>query len=409
MTSIRTAAARVALATAERLLDPDGISEPSLEGLAGTALLHARLSAVDPVFAQAADQHWAAAALQARQIPATGTGIYSSTAGLAASLILGSQYLPDPSRLAPATGQAVRWLTRHALQLAAADQDRRGAGRPFSSWAGYDLISGPAGIGRVLLAACLAGHHAAEPGLNAMLTTLTVMITSPARRPGWWIPAQPEQPTRLHPSGEAATGMAHGIAGPLAFLAAGHEAGYSTDGQAAAIRTAAAWLVRWRTGGCWPPAITGDELASGIPDPMPGRRDAWCYGAPGISAALALASRALDDDALARASQEAIASLASRPASTWDADGPALCHGHAGVLQCAAGRQPEVTSSAASAVTTAFDATHPFTIPHTGHDAAEDRPGFLTGAAGAALALADHARLPSPAVPARWDCVLLLS
>jgi hypothetical protein len=62
-----------------------------------------------------------------------------------------------------------------------------------------------------------------------------------------------------------------------------------------------------------------------------------------------------------------------------------------------------------SAVTAAFDATWPLAIPHTDGGAAEDRPGFLTGAAGTALALAEHGGLPSPAVPARWDCVLLLS
>jgi hypothetical protein len=32
-----------------------------------------------------------------------------------------------------------------------------------------------------------------------------------------------------------------------------------------------------------------------------------------------------------------------------------------------------------------------------------------TGAAGIALALADHAELPAPDVPARWDAILLLS
>jgi Lantibiotic dehydratase, N terminus len=82
---------------------------------------------------------------------------------------------------------------------------------------------------------------------------------------------------------------------------------------------------------------------------------------------------------------------------------------HAGVLQCAASRHPEVASEAASAITMAFDAGRPFAIPHTDNGAIEDHPGFLTGAAGTALALAEHGRLPAPAVPDRWDCLLLLS
>jgi lantibiotic biosynthesis protein len=130
---------------------------------------------------------------------------------------------------------------------------------------------------------------------------------------------------------------------------------------------------------------------------------------PGHQRGLALAGRALDDDALTRAGDAALASLASRPASACDADGPTLCHGHAGVLQCAADRHPGIAAGAASTVITAFDATRPFAVPYADGDTVEDRPGFLTGAAGAALALAEHGRLPSPAVPARWDCVLLLS
>jgi hypothetical protein len=48
-----------ALTTAERLLNPEEVlaavpAGGSLSGLAGTALLHARLATVDPVFAQAA-------------------------------------------------------------------------------------------------------------------------------------------------------------------------------------------------------------------------------------------------------------------------------------------------------------------------------------------------------------------
>jgi hypothetical protein len=39
----------------------------------------------------------------------------------------------------------------------------------------------------------------------------------------------------------------------------------------------------------------------------------------------------------------------------------------------------------------------------------DGQPGFLTGAAGTALALVEYGQLPSHAVPDRWDCVLLLS
>ncbi|MGH3694950.1 MAG: hypothetical protein ACRDRX_13350 [Pseudonocardiaceae bacterium] len=45
--------------------------------------------------------------------------------------------------------------------------------------------------------------------------------------------------------------------------------------------------------------------------------------------------------------------------------------------------------------------------PHTGRDTAV--PTDLAAPHGVALALADHGRLPAPAVVSRWDCILLLS
>jgi hypothetical protein len=99
--------------------------------------------------------------------------------------------------------------------------------------------------------------------------------------------------------------MAHGIAGPLALLSIASSAGWEVDGQTAAIRAAAQWLLTWQTPGTttWPPYITGRELDDGPPAPAPaaGRRDAWCYGAPGIGRALTLAGHALPDPHLIEA------------------------------------------------------------------------------------------------------------
>ncbi|HEY1642107.1 MAG TPA: lanthionine synthetase LanC family protein [Streptosporangiaceae bacterium] len=412
----------LAVAVAERLLQPETVlaAVPGPEaaslahGLAGTALLHARLATVDRVFGAAAESHWATAARCARKHRAVGAGIFATGGGLAASLIIGTGYLPGPAARQASAGRAAAWLSRQAQRIAGDLADRRAAGDPYSRWAAYDVINGLAGIGRVLLAAVTAGQPAAEPGLTAALRALTTMIEAPhGTRPGWWLPASIHPPTvKTARSGSAATGMAHGIAGPLAFLAAAHARGRAVPDQDTAIRHAAQWLLDWKATGThqWPASVTGAELDAHVAR-LAGRQDAWCYGTPGISAALALASQALDDHKLAQASQEAIASLAIRAARTWDADGPTICHGHAGVLQCAVLRQPAVASAAARAIAAAFDASRRFAIPHTENGATEDRPGFLTGAAGTALALAlaEHGHLPSPAVPTRWDSILLLS
>jgi lantibiotic biosynthesis protein len=421
-----TPAAAQAIAVAERLLRPDAVlaAVPGPEGaslahgLAGTALLHARLASVDPTFSTAAGLHWAAGASHARRhhaaSHAVSAGIFASGGGLAASLIIGTGYLPDPAVQQESADRAVRWLSQRAERIADDLAQRRRAGDPYVRRGAYDVISGLAGIGRVLLAAITVRQSTAEPGLVAALDALVTMIDTTHRsRPGWWLPASMHPPTtKADSSGSAATGMAHGIAGPLAFLAIARASGWTVPGQYAAIRLASQWLLDWKATGSyqWSTSVSGDELDAGAARSLAGRQDAWCYGTPGISAALSLASQALDDDTLAQASDCAIASLASRPASAWDADGPTLCHGHAGILQCAASRHSSVAAQAADAITAAFDASRPFAIPHTENGTIHDRPGFLTGAAGAALALAEHdRRLPSPAVPARWDCVLLLS
>jgi lantibiotic biosynthesis protein len=51
--------------------------------VAGTALLHARLAAADPVFGAAADGHWEAAASCARRHRAIGAGIFATGGGAA--------------------------------------------------------------------------------------------------------------------------------------------------------------------------------------------------------------------------------------------------------------------------------------------------------------------------------------
>ena len=201
------------------------------------------------------------------------------------------------------------------------------------------------------------------------------------------------------------------IAGPLALLSIAKTAGWTVTGQAAAIRDAAHWLLDWRINStsCWPPHVTGEELDTGVASPVSGRRDAWCYGTPGICRALSLAGHATGEPRLTETSDAGIASLADRSTRDWDVTGPTLCHGHAGVLQCAAHSHAATSGHAAAAVTMAFRPQHAFAFQHTGTGLPADEPGFLTGAAGIALALADHSGLPAAVVPTRWDAVLLLT
>jgi len=417
--AVSTAAGEQALEIARRLLDPADVlavapGDASLgSGLAGTALLHARLSAADPIFAEAATQHLTAATACTRRRPG---GIYTGPGALAAALIIATPYLPNPEPHHDTTARATAWLSKRAIDISARHRQASptSVGTP---WHVHDAITGLSGIGRILLAALRSGHTHAAPGLTAALTTLTTMISKPVSgtRPGWWL-AQAARPASgaAPPSGTADTGTAHGIAGALALLSLATSAGHTVPGQTGAIRAAARWLVRFRDPGrsTWPPYISGEELDHmGRQANAPGRRDAWCYGTPGIATALTLAGRALADRDLTNVGENAMTVLGHRAADAWDVTGPTLCHGYAGVLKaaCRTG-SPTTATKSATAITASFDPALPFAVVHHaqgGHR--ENRPGFLTGAAGTALALADYAQLPAAPVATTWDAVLLLS
>ncbi|SFD61641.1 lanthionine synthetase C family protein [Streptomyces aidingensis] len=414
--------AEQALSTARALLDPHTVTAalpPSAahtlsDGLAGTALLHACLARHDPQFATAAAAHWQATRHHLRGAPPD--GIYTGPGALAASLIIGTGYLPDPEPYQTTVRKATTWLSARAQGLASHQHQRFSNNRPGAPWAVYDTIKGLAGIGRVLLAAHTTGHHTeAEPGLTAALTTLTTLITtSPGTRPGWWLPAADHPPgVTVHHSGAATTGLAHGIAGPLAVLSIAHSHGYTVPGQTHAIRTAATWLTTWQEPtGTWPPFISGNDLDSPLPPHRPRppqRRDAWCYGTPGIGRALCLGGQALTDAAVIRAGQTAITAMADRSPLRWDTEGPTLCHGTAGVLQAAERAQSRSVAERAAHATADFhDPQCPFGFPHIEARTSYDNPGFLTGAAGAALATASHAALITARPTAPWDSLLML-
>ncbi|GAA0967546.1 lanthionine synthetase LanC family protein [Actinocorallia libanotica] len=374
----------LALTIAERFLTTDAaaIGGAGLSGLAGTALLHARLSHLDPTFARAAALHWESAL---RTSPRTGSSIHQPAGGVAASLILGNLYLPASTRQSDIVSRAVRWLSAQASATA-----QKAANLPQV----YDAINGLAATGRVLLSANVTGYPDAESGLRAALKALTAMILDPRSepRPGWWILPEHHLRSQDAPrSGAADTGLAHGIAGPLALLAAALRADREVPLQADAIERAAEWLVEWQTPNSdWPPEVTGEEMDTGERVPLPGRRDAWCYGTPGITNALRTAANVLNRPAWTRAADDALKALDAKPA--WDVEGPDICHGHAGIL-VSVPRSSIAHDRAYSAMTTTL-------IPKA--------PGVLFGAVGVALALTEQAE-PRLHRNEGWQACLLLS
>lgn len=83
--------------------------------------------------------------------------------------------------------------------------------------------------------------------------------------------------------------------------------------------------------------------------------------------------------------------------------------GHAGVMRCAVGVDDAVTDRALHALVGDFEPSRPFAFAHHDHGQRHDNPGFLTGAAGIALTLAEHENLPATSVRTPWDALLLVS
>lgn len=354
-------------------------------GLSGTALLHACLGD-----ATTAAAHWNAASRTLGNAPPD--GIHTGPGALATSLIIGTAYLPEPGPHHELVPRATAWLSARAQALAHRQQT---SATPWTPWAVYDAIKGLSGIGRILLAAHTTGHQTeAAPGLNAALTTLTTMIlTDQGTRPGWWLPAHAHPPTvRIPPSGAATTGMAHGIAGPLAFLSLAHLAGHTVPGQADAIAKAASWLLTWSDPGpTWPPYISGTDLDTGptsTPSTTPGRRTAWCYGTPGIATTLTHAANALNNPTLLDTAAAALTHLATNP-TAWDTEGPGLCHGAAGLHL--------IFRSSILAVPAAHSTLT--TMPVA--------PGFLNGISGISLTLASYAGYATCSPSTTWCSILL--
>jgi hypothetical protein len=210
--------------------------------------------------------------------------------------------------------------------------------------------------------------------------------------------------------------MAHGVPGVIALLGHTCAAGVARTTAGAMLSDAVGWLMTQQR-----PTASGSRFASSIgPGREPvGARTAWCYGDPGIAAALLSAARGVahggwEREAVALA--RAAANL--RPEDTRVRDA-GLCHGATGVAHIF-NRISQATNDSllADAARSWFERTLDMQRPAEGvggfaalapsEDATESwlsDPGLLTGAAGVGLALLAAI---TPIEPV-WDRMLLLT
>ena len=335
-------------------------------GHPGVAMLFGELGRADERWLPVAHRHLAAAVAALDAAPTA--GLYEGPAAVLAAA----------QTCAAGTGR-YRGLRERLTAYAEAAQAHL-----LAQPGGYDVVNGLTGLGRVLL------DSGAEvgPTLDA-LVRLAVTET----RPG------------------ADAGMAHGVAGVLAFLALAAEHGRLVPGQLDAMHHLAGWLgdvAGADVAGPYFPAWAGETAVPA--------KSAWCYGTPGVAVALHRAGTVLGEPAWQRLAVESLRAVARRPEAEWHLDGPTVCHGYAGLLHAlhvvaAATGDPELRAAAdrvALVVAAAADDTAEFLFRHHESGSPVDSAGLVEGAAGVACVLLPFAGHDVRG-PSSWDRVLLFS
>jgi hypothetical protein len=286
-----------------------------------------------------------------------------------------------------------------------------------SPWVGeYDLIGGLAGLGVYAL------ERLPRPSAAALLEQIVDRLAELAdildEGTAWFTPVErlPEWQRELHPRGIYNLGVAHGLPGVLPVLAGACAAGVAVERARPLLDSSVSWLLARRHG----PEIGSCFGTTYAPwEPVAPSRLAWCYGDPGIAAALLAAARAVGEPEWERQAIDTALACAARDESTSLIRDTGLCHGAAG-LGHLFNRLYQETGEERIGQAARFwlEKTLAMRAPGegvAGFRAWEANPGgqpgwradagFLEGAAGIGLALLGAVSDVEPA----WDRMLLVS
>lgn len=286
-------------------------------------------------------------------------------------------------------------------------------------WTGeYDLVSGLVGLGVYALERL--PRPAAQQCLAAVLDRLDELAERDAGGVTWFTPPAllPEHQRARCPDGYYNLGLAHGVPGVIALLGRAWAAGVDRERVGALLHGALAWL-RARalpeTGGA---RFAWAHAPGETPAPT---RSAWCYGDPGVAAALLVAGLATGNARLVDEAHALALLAARRPRDQAGVADVGLCHGSAGLAQIftrayQATGDPVLAEVARSWLTWTLDARDPGAAPSLAGFRARHAdasgamgwsadPGLLVGATGVALTLLAAVTGVAP----DWDRALLLS
>ncbi len=356
------------------------------------------------------------------------TGVSPDARGKAVELFDGVvETLPrtslEPWLLKGFTG--VAWLHRHLADLGlipaggTGEVDRallRLLGRRMEGH--FDLLYGLVGLGIYGLAA------SPDPAGREIVARVVDQLDRQAERAGGRVTWRtlPDE-IAFTRNGSYSLGMAHGVPGVIGLLARAHEAGVARRRTGALLEGSVAWLLGHRLPSGSRSAFAAWTFPGHVPEPS---RAAWCYGDPGVAAALYRAGRALERQDWTRAAVDLMRRTSLRPPSSAGIRDATLCHGAVGLAHqlnrfWQATGDPRFAAAARRWYRRALDyrrrgrgvagferfgMLHAVAEPTRGEGRARwsADPGLLTGAAGIGLALLAAA---SPIEP-RWDRLLLL-
>ncbi|MGI5214087.1 lanthionine synthetase C family protein [Plantactinospora sp. CA-290183] len=351
-------------------------------------------------------------------VPASGLGLYLDAVSIAFVATCAGTRTDDFSNLGRQLDDLIAPDVDRGIARIRAAIEERGT---VSSNPDYDVVSGLTGLGRLQLMRHLR-YGTGRAGLDAILGLFAEVATAPGitvdgtPTSPWYSPDRigkwPDEPGLVN------LGIAHGVAGPLALLAFAQRDGVTVPGTTEAADGIARLLLAYRStdefGPYWPAGVSVQDGT--VVSYSDGRmRDAWCYGTFGVARALQVAGQVFArPDWVAEAvagANAAVRAAEARPELVTDF---ALCHGWAGILhtvQCMAldTGDAELAAGAermARRVLSGFDPDSAFCYREESMPpVVADRPGFLLGSAGIALAL--HAFATGRPSVTTWDAALM--
>jgi lantibiotic biosynthesis protein len=294
---------------------PPGERDASLgRGQAGLALLYAwlartgRMPQADVLARQCLDE-----AIEAASTRAMNVSLYGGFTGIAWAAELVDRLLgADAEDRGEAVDDALLGLVSRADRWSAP----------------YDLVVGLTGLGVYAL------QRYPRPVATECLRRVVERLHECSRHDEhglyWWTPPTEidEESQKQYPSGRVDLGVAHGVAGAIAFLGSVCGAGVERATARPLLEGAVRWLLAHSV-----PTEAGPTfpvwVAPGL-KPWPARC-AWCYGDPGIAAALMMAARGVGDADWEQAAVPLACRAAERPASETGVVNANFCHGAAGL------------------------------------------------------------------------------